>query len=97
MIVRGEEHTCLGFVMEMLYHGTRNRQTIVGAGASPNLVQDDKAVLCCVMQNRRGLLHLDHEGTLTGCNIVFGTHSRENAIHQSYTCLACRNDAADLG
>src|SRR5436305_5793974 len=97
MIVSGEEHTRLRFVVEMLYHCSRNRQAIVGAGTSADLIQDDEAVLCRVMQNRRGLLHLDHEGTLAGCNIVFGTNTRENAVHQPYACLACGNEAADLG
>src|SRR5579884_2928833 len=49
MIVGGKQGSRSSSIMQMLYNGPRNRQSIVRTGATANLIENDQAVLCCMM------------------------------------------------
>src|SRR5579859_5802768 len=83
MVVRGEER--LGatafVVVQILDNGPRDGQSIVGARAASDLVENDEAARRGVMQNVRRLDHLHHEGALARGEVVLGANACEDAIH----------------
>ena len=64
---------------------------IVGAGSPSDLIQNQKTVLCGISKDIRHLAHLNHKRTLTGCQIIRGSYSGKNSIHNSDICLFRRN------
>src|SRR5579885_773250 len=96
MIMGGKERSRHRLIMQMFNDGARYRQSIVGAGAAPDLVEDDQTMPRGEMQDSRRLFHLDHEGALARSNIVFRSHTRKNAIYQTDARPASRDEAADL-
>src|SRR5215467_7914805 len=83
--------------VEVLDDGSRYRQAIVGTCSPTNLIQDDQAVSRRVMQDRRRLLHLDHEGAFARRDIILGPDPGKDAVHQSNMRAPCWYEAADLG
>ena len=61
VIVRREQRTTLVDLMQVLDRRPRNGETIPGRGAAPNLIEDDDRIRRRLIEDRRGLDHLDHE------------------------------------
>ena len=87
---------CSGIVVEILNHTPRNGYTIVGARTPTNLVEEYKATVGYIVENCSTLQHLDHKGTLALRDVVAGTHSCENFIHNADVGARCGNIAAHL-
>ena len=64
----------------MLGHRPRQAQAVERRRAAADLVEDDEAAGRRRVQNRRGLLHLDHERRLAARDVVGGADAREDAI-----------------
>ena len=60
---------------KVFHHGPGKGHTVVGACATPNLVQNHKASAGSLPQNTGCLHHFDHKGTLTLCKVVRGPHA----------------------
>ena len=83
-------------IVNVLDHGPRDRQPVVGAGAAPDLVQHDQAAVRGVMQDVGRLDHLDHEGGLARRDFVLRADARKDAIHQAERGRVRRHERADL-
>ena len=72
MIVRGEQ--CPGSqvpaVLDMLRNSPGDAQSIVGAGSSADLIQENQTAGGRAVQDVSGLDHLHHEGALSGSQVV---------------------------
>ena len=53
--------TSVSIPMQMFHHRPGNTQTIIGARASANLVQNNQAVGRTIVENVGRFIHLDHE------------------------------------
>ena len=98
MVVRGEERlrAAARVVVQILHDGAGDGQPVIGAGATPDLVQDHQAARRRVMQDVRRLDHLDHERALPGGEVVLRADAREDAVHQPDARRLRRDERADL-
>ena len=64
-------------------HGPRQRQAVERAGAAPDLVHEDEALVGGVVQDVRGLGHLHHESGAPAGEIVAGADAREDAVDRA--------------
>jgi hypothetical protein len=71
-----------GVVVDVLDHRPGDRDAVVGAGAAPDLVQDQQAALGGVVQDVGRLDHLDHKGRLPGVDLVLRADAGEDAVDQ---------------
>ena len=94
MVVGGKKGTRSRHVMQMFNDGPGNGYTIMRARASTNFIEDNQAVLGCMMEYRRGLFHLDHKSAFPRSDVILGTHTGKNAIDQSDARAACRHKTA---
>ena len=96
MVVRGEER--LGaqprVVVDVLDHRPGDRQAVVGAGAAPDLVQDQQAARRGVVQDVGRLDHLHHEGGLPGVDLVLRADAGEDAVDQPDARRLGRHEAS---
>jgi len=60
--VGGEERPRPDAAVDILQHRPRDGQPVIGGGAAPDLVQDQQRARRCLVQDRRRLDHLCHEG-----------------------------------
>ena len=60
-VVRGEQGERTDFFTHVMRGRPGERQTIERAGAAPDFIHEHKALLGCVVEDRRSLGHLDHE------------------------------------
>src|SRR3954452_2618696 len=63
-VVSSEERPRPDAAVDVLKHRPRDGQAIIGRGAATNFVQYEQRALCGLVQNRRRLDHLGHEGRL---------------------------------
>ncbi len=96
VVVRGEEGARLQHVVQVLGDAPREAEPVEGAGAAPDLVEDDEAARGGVVDDERGLVHFDHEGALAARQIVAGADTGEDAVHQPDLRARRREEAADL-
>ena len=82
--------------MQMLDDRPSQRQAIVGARASTDLVENDQRSLGSGIENAGGLNHFDHEGTLTAGQFITCTDSSEQAICYANGGFAGWDEAAYL-
>ncbi len=80
-----------------LDHSPGDGKPVVGAGASPDLVEDHQAAWRGVMEQVGCLQHLDHEGRLPGMNHVLGADAGEDSVDHSDSRGASGHKAAHLG
>src|SRR5712692_7942648 len=99
VVVCGKEGTGTAtfVVVQIFDDGTGDGQTIIGASAASDLVENEQAAGCGVMEDVCCLYHLHHEGTLACCQVVLGTDAREDAVHQANSGCFGGNVATDLG
>src|SRR5689334_23228353 len=80
----------------MLNNRTGDRKTVIGAGATPNLVKDDQTMTGRMMNDGSGLFHLDHKGALAGGDIVLSSNTRKDTVNQPDTSLASWHKTSNL-
>src|ERR1700753_1691615 len=72
VVMRREQGASTDALMNMLDHGPRQRQTVVGCGAAADFVENDKAARSRGIENHRRLSHLDHERGPAAREIIGG-------------------------
>ena len=80
----------------MLSNRPSDTQSIIGAGPSADLIQENQAAGGRAVQDVSRFDHLHHEGALSGGQVVRGSHARENPIDQSDAGFCRRYEAPDL-
>ena len=70
VVVRREQRAAAVDLVQMLERRPGDRQAVEGRGAAADLVEDHKAARPGLVQDRRGLDHLDHEGRAAARQIV---------------------------
>ena len=83
--MRGEQGAAAVDVVEPLDAGLRDRQAVVGRRAAADLVEDDEAALGRLVEDRRRLDHLDHEGRAPAREIVGRADAREQPVDDADT------------
>ena len=68
--MRGEQRQRAHLVVQVFRHAPRDRKSVEGGRAAADLVENDERLRRGVMQNVRGLVHLDEECGLAACEIV---------------------------
>ena len=96
MVVRGEEAAGTDVIMQVLGDAPGDAEAVEGARAAADLVEDDEAALGGVVENERGLVHLDHEGALAACDVVAGADAGEDAIDEPDLRASSGQEAANL-
>jgi len=62
VIMRREQRPAAIDLVQVFERRPGDRQPVKGRGAAADLVEDDKTLRPCLVQDRRGLDHLDHKG-----------------------------------
>ncbi len=83
-------------VVDVLDDGPGNGDAVVGAGSTTDLIEDEQAAGTGVIEDVGRFYHLHHEGALTSADLVLGTDTSEDAIHQPDPGLVSRDERADL-
>ncbi|OQB00693.1 MAG: hypothetical protein BWY25_01690 [Chloroflexi bacterium ADurb.Bin222] len=98
VVVRGEQgaRPALRVIVKIFYHSPRNCHPVIGARAAPDLVQNQQALRCGVIENRGRFHHLHHECGLSRRQLVGGTDAREDAIRYADLRRVRRHKTADL-
>ena len=80
MIMRGEQRPAAVDVVQVLQHRPGDRQPVVGRRPPPDLVEDDQRPRPRLVQDRRRLHHLDHEGRPPPRQVVRRPHPAEELV-----------------
>src|SRR2546423_7859454 len=80
MVVRSEDRLAADPLVQMLTHRPGDRDTVIRAGASTDLVEQDEAAARCGVQDGARLRHLHHERRLSAHQVVARADSREDAV-----------------
>ena len=97
LVVMGrEERPRPDFVVEEFGYAPSDGKSIESGRAAANLVEDHEAALARVVNDVRGLVHLDHEGRLAARKIVARSDSGKNTVHQADLRARGRNETPDL-
>jgi hypothetical protein len=83
-------------VVQVLGDRPGDRESVEGAGAAPDLVEDHEALARGVREDLGGLAHLDHEGGLAAREPVRGADPCEDAVDDPHAGGLGRHEAADL-
>src|SRR3954468_13652277 len=96
--MRREERawSSVGTAVKVFDDGPRDREAVVGGRTAPDFVEDDKRAIRGVVQDVRGLVHLDHEGRVAAGEVVARPDAGKDAIDQSDAAGLGRRPAADL-
>ena len=78
--MRGEQRARAVDVVEMLDAGVGDREAVEGRRAAADLVEDDERALGRLVEDRRRLDHLDHEGRAAAREIVGRADAREQPV-----------------
>ncbi len=97
MVMGSEQGPCPDLVMHRLDHRPGNGQPVIGRGASPDLIEDDKAVRRCLGEDRGGFDHFDHERRAAAGEIVRRADPAEQPVDDADPGARCRDIAAGLG
>ena len=90
VVVGREQAAAAVLSVHGLGHSPGERKAVIGRGASPNLVEDDKAALRSLAEDSGGFDHFDHEsGTATG-KVVRCADPAEQAVDQGRSWLRPR-------
>src|SRR3989454_5530728 len=77
------ERAQLGSVMQVFEDGLGDADSVVGAGSTPHLVENQQAPLRCMGQDVGGLHHLHHEGGESARQLVVGADPSKDAITEA--------------
>ena len=83
-------------VGDMLDNGSGDAHAVKSRRTTANFVQNDQALRGGIFQNFGDLGHLDHEGGLSGGEVVRCADTGEDGVHDAHMALRCRNEGADL-
>ena len=85
VVMGGKERSGMGFrmIMDILHDGPGDADAIIGGSASSQLIKQHQAARRQVVHDICSLRHLHHEGRFTHRDIVAGTNTGENLIHQT--------------
>ena len=92
----GEERFRAHLIVQVLHNGPRQREAVKGARAAPDFIQHNQAARGGVVENVRGLGHLNHEGGLPTRQIIAGANAGEDAVHEVNACFRRRHKAAGV-
>ena len=86
VIMRGEQRAAAVDLVQMLDRRPGDREPVEGRGAAADLVEDDQRARARLVEDRRRLDHLDHEGRAAAREIVGRADAAEQPV-----------DDADMG
>src|SRR5581483_1551537 len=89
VIVRGKQRdaAALGVIVQVFDDRPCERQPVERRRAAPDFVEDDERSLRRIVENVRGLVHLDHERRFAARELVRCPDPREDAIEDAETRL----------
>ena len=97
VVVGGKQGLGMSLVLvDILHDGPCDGDAVVGGGASAQFVEQHQTALREVVQYGGGLVHLHHEGTLAGRDVVGGAHAGEYLVHDADGGAFCRHEGAYL-
>ena len=96
VIMRGEQRARTVRLVQMLDGRPGDGEPVEGRRAAADLVQDDEASFRRLVEDRRRLDHLDHEGRTSARQIVGGAHAAEQPIDDADMRAFRRNEASHL-
>src|SRR5665213_1036747 len=98
VVVSGEQRATAASrrAVQVLDDRLCNRESVVGRGPPPHLVQDHQRGTCRVVEDIRGLGHLDHKGRHTGGDVVVGAHASKDPVGQADDRALRRDEAPAL-
>src|SRR5580700_7130146 len=94
--MRGEECARTVLLVQMFDGGPGDGEAVEGGRTAADLVQNYEAALRRLIEDRRRLYHLDHEGGATTRQIVGGAHAAEEAIDDADMRALRRHEASHL-
>src|SRR5436305_13737138 len=84
-------------VMQVFDYRASNGPSIVRARTASDLVQNNQTAWCCMMEDVCRFHHFDHEGTLSGCQIVLRADTRKDTVNNADLGHFCWHITAKLG
>ena len=93
----GEQGPAAVGLVQALDRRPGDREPVEGRGAAADLVEDDEGAGRRLVQDRRRLDHLDHEGRAAAREVVGRADPGEQAVDDADPRLAGRDEGADLG
>ena len=83
--MRGEEgfRTTVGIVVQVFDDRPGDGDTVIGAGAASELVEEDERTRSEGVEDAGGFLHFDHKGRFASRDIVRSSDTGEDAIGKS--------------
>ena len=97
VIVGGEEGAAPVDLVEMLDRRPGDGEAVEGRGAAADLVEDDQRPRAGLVEDRRGLDHLDHEGRAAAGEIVGRADPAEQPVDDADPRRLRRHIGAGLG
>ena len=83
-------------LVDVLDNAPGNGDTVIGARATAQFIEQNEASLTHVVEDGSRLGHLDHEGRFAQRDVVTGSHTGENLVHHANARLLGRNKTAHL-
>ena len=83
--------------MQMLGDRPGDADAVIGAGASADLIQHHQRSFGGVVEDIRGLVHLDHEGRIAAGEFVGGADPAENPVDLADPGRGGRHPASQMG
>ena len=97
MIVGGKQRLGANLAaIGVFYNGARNAHTVKGRGTATYFVVNNQALLGCIFENIRNLVHFQHKGGLSRCKVVGCAYACEDLVHNANACLGSGNKRTDL-
>jgi len=87
-----EQSFCAHLVVQVFNDGPGKTQTVKGAGAPADFVEDNQAAGGGIVKNIGGLAHLDHEGGLSAREVIAGAYPGKDTIQKIDARLVCRDE-----
>src|SRR5699024_2305341 len=81
---------------QSLGHGASQGQSVIGAGATADFVEQHQAVFRGVIENSCCFMHFQHESALAASQVVTGADAGENAVERADDGLVRGYEAADV-
>ena len=97
VIVGGKKAPAFINFMEVFDHRPRNRQTVKGCRPTADFIQDHQGAVGCLIKDRGGFDHFNHEGRTTACQIVRRPHTGKQPVNHADMGLGRRDKGPDLG
>ena len=94
--VGGEQCAAAIALVQMLDRGPGDGKPVECCCAAADLIEDDERSLARLIEDRRGLHHLDHEGRAPARDVVGRPHAREQPINRADLRAPRRHEAAHL-